>query len=1166
LLRKRSQYSVALLLLATAACREKPIDQGALLTARTVGLADLERGRLAEAEQEFRQVISLAPKDPFGYAHLGLTYLRGGRLAEAEAQLKRARRLDSRSPEIALIMARLYSLTGRPVEARQVLADLEPDARVLYALAQLDRQTEGDEPYAEGLGRVLEKTAANLAVRLQLADALLRLGEADSTLRYLEEIRRLRPAPPRDAQPHLEASIQALRSGRLTGARVAFDRFRRSVEVTAPYQAALAAVNWTEGPLTGNPTIGFSPQTLITMRGFRPAASAGEVRFTDVTNESGLPELGVAPTALALGDYDGDGVDNLLVAAVGGDGRPSVQLYAMRQGFVTDVTARVPVPLPAGAIAATFVDYDNDGWLDLFAVGTDARGYLLRNREGQRFDDVTARAGVRDVDGARRALVVDLDHDGDLDLLLVGNESLAVYRNNADGSFALFPNAAGILQGGTDAAFADVDDDGRTDVFVASTSGTPGLFRNDAVRGFIRTADTIRGAGPVAIGDYDNDGAMDIFVGGTGLWHNSGTGTFTRDARGPAVPPLAAAVFFDYDNDGWLDLLTAGAGGALLLHNNRAGRFEDRRVLFPRPVGPVMVSDLDGDGDQDILLGDATGVHFLRNDGGNAHLGMRVQLAALRTGSSKNNTFGIGSKLEVRAGELYQTRVVTDRITLFGLGSHLKADVLRVQWTNGVPQTIYFPGTDADVLELEQLKGSCAFLYTWDGQQFRFVTDVMWRSALGMPLGIMGKRETGNGKRDAMTYAPAGASLEYVRIPGDALKPKNGRFIIQVTEELWETAYVDELRLVAVDHPDSVEVFVDERFPPISGPGLRLFQAVHPRPPLSAVDGRGADVLADLREHDFRYVSNLTPQRYQGLTEPHALILDLDEDAGKPGTFLFLRGWIYPSDASINVALSQQQMLRPEMPVLEVRDARGRWVEPAGGGMIGFPAGKDKTMVIDLAGLFPTRDHHVRVRTSMQVYWDQAFVADDANGGGRGGQEATAAVKGQLRRSGGQETTAAVARVTTLSPISADLHFRGFSRMYRRGGRYGPHWFAYEDVTRESPWRPITGSATRFGDVRPLLEGSDDQYVVMVPGDETTVEFDASRLTEPRPGWTRTFLLYSDGWIKDSDLNTAYGTTIEPLPYHAIRSYPYGAGDAYPSDSARQRYLREYNTRIIKRR
>ncbi|HJS43550.1 MAG TPA: hypothetical protein VJ755_08770, partial [Gemmatimonadales bacterium] len=449
--------------------------------------------------------------------------------------------------------------------------------------------------------------------------------------------------------------------------------------------------------------------------------------------------------------------------------------------------------------------------------------------------------------------------------------------------------------------------------------------------------------------------------------------------------------------------------------------------------------------------------------------------------------------------------------------------------------------TDQDVLETQVLKGSCAFLYTWDGTRFRFVTDIMWQSALGMPLGIMGKRETGNGKRGAISYAPASASLEYVRIPGEALKPKNGRYVIQVTEELWETAYLDQLRLIAVDHPDSVAVFVDERFPPMRGTDLQLFPVVGRRPPRSARDERGADVLAEIKDHDYRYVSNLTPRHYQGLTDPHGLVLELDEQAGAPGgrTYLFLRGWIFPSDASINVALSQQKILKSEMPVIEVRDARGQWVSR---GMIGFPAGKDKTMVIDLAGIFPTKDRHVRIRTNMQVYWDQAFVGV-----------------------GSQELGVGDLQPKILAPISGHLHYRGFSRMYRRGGRYGPHWFDYDDVTRESPWRPITGAATRFGDVRPLLERSDDQYIVMLPGDEATVEFDAAELREVPPGWRRTFFLYSDGWIKDSDLNTAHGTTVEPLPYHAITSYPYAPGDVYPTDSARHRYQREYNTRVIRR-
>src|SRR5213594_2995422 len=880
-LRKGRQYSVKTfvslgltLLFVTLGCSEKPIDQGALITARTVGLDDLQRGRLTEAEEEFKRVIAIAPRDPLGYANLGLTYLRGGRNREAESQLERARRLDTANVDVALTLAKLYSLTSRPADARALLTRFTTDARALYALAELERESggSGQQRYARRLSQVLERAPANLAVRLQLAAALVTEGQGDSTLRYLEEVRQLRPGPPREAKPHLDAAMQALRSVRLAVARAELDRFLRLIEVTAPYQAALAKVKWTEGPLVGRPVLAFNPASLITMRGIAPAADS-VIHFTDVTSESGLPDVGAAPTALALGDYDGDGEDNLLIAS------PQVRLYTLRKGFVADVGTRMTLPLSAGAVSATFADYDNDGWLDLFVIGTDGRGYLLHNRDGKQFEDVTTAAGLTDVDGARRALFVDLDHDGDLDLLLVGGNSLAVYRNNLDGTFTLAPNADGIVQGGTDAAFADVDDDGRADVFVTSATGADGLFHNDGVRGFTRTADTIRGTGPVAMGDYDNDGAVDIFVAGSGLWHNNGSGQFTHDTRSPALARArqaagGTAVFFDYDNDGWLDLIVAGPHGASLFHHDGTGRFADRSELLPPAVqrdsiGPLVVADIDGDGDQDLIFGDRSGVHVLRNDGGNAHLAMRVRLTTLGLGSGKNNSFGIGARLDLRAGELYQTRVVTEQVMHFGLGSHFKADVLRVQWPNGVPQTIYFPGTDEDVLELQQLKGSCAFLYTWDGTRFRFITDVMWQSALGMPLGIMGKGEGGRG----MGYAPAGASREYIRIPGEALQPRNGRYLLQVTEELWETAYLDQLRLLAVDHPDSVDVFVNERFPPTSRE-LRLYQTVHPRPPLSAVDGRGTDVLGDLREHDNRSVSNLTPQRYQGLTEPHELILD----------------------------------------------------------------------------------------------------------------------------------------------------------------------------------------------------------------------------------------------------------------------------------------------------
>jgi hypothetical protein len=98
------------------------------------------------------------------------------------------------------------------------------------------------------------------------------------------------------------------------------------------------------------------------------------------------------------------------------------------------------------------------------------------------------------------------------------------------------------------------------------------------------------------------------------------------------------------------------------------------------------------------------------------------------------------------------------------------------------------------------------------------------------------------------------------------------------------------------------------------------------------------------------------------------------------------------------------------------------------------------------------------------------------------------------------------------------------------------------------------------------MKEPDDMYVIMGPGDETTLQFDARSADSLPPGWTRDFLLYTDGWIKDADLNTAHGNTVGPLPFHAIKQYPYGAGESYPTDAAHQGYLHRYNTRLSARR
>jgi hypothetical protein len=199
--------------------------------------------------------------------------------------------------------------------------------------------------------------------------------------------------------------------------------------------------------------------------------------------------------------------------------------------------------------------------------------------------------------------------------------------------------------------------------------------------------------------------------------------------------------------------------------------------------------------------------------------------------------------------------------------------------------------------------------------------------------------------------------------------------------------------------------------------------------------------------------------------------------------------------------------------------------------------GKDKTVIADLSGKFLSADHRVKIRTNMEIYWDYIFFSD--------------------------ELSTAPVSSTLLEPVSADLHYRGFSGSFRKGGRYGPHWFDYSVVDKEPKWRDLSGNYTRYGDVLPLLTASDNQYIISNAGDETSVRFDAEKLPALKDGWRRDFLIHSVGWVKDGDINTAFGNSVLPLPFHGMKSYPPGPGDTYPADPELQKYNQEYNTRVV---
>ncbi|MCA9255345.1 MAG: ASPIC/UnbV domain-containing protein, partial [Phycisphaerales bacterium] len=482
---------------------------------------------------------------------------------------------------------------------------------------------------------------------------------------------------------------------------------------------------------------------------------------------------------------------------------------------------------------------------------------------------------------------------------------------------------------------------------------------------------------------------------------------------------------------------------------------------------------------------------------------LRIALVGLNTGDSRFNALGIGSAIEIRCGPSWQKRHVESPTTHFGLGPHQQADVMRVVWPNGNYQSLEYRSNsktalaaNRTIVEEQTLKGSCPYLYAWNGERFEFVTDVLWRSALGMSI-MQG------------VYGHHGTADDYFKIAGDQIAPDDGFYRLSFTEELWETSYLDLCRLLVVDHPVGTEIYVDEKCLAPPFPPFEIFKVERRQYPVSATDERGRDVKPQLIARDHRYVDGFTPTRYQGIVEPHELVMDLGEFDADARVRLFLQGWLWPTDASTNVAVSQNPNVNPQAPTIQVVSEDGAWRET--GIVVGFPSGKSKTITVDLSGAFPTADHRVRLSTNFCIYWDHIFFSV-----------------------GDQDVET---RVTELAVERAELRERGISVQYRRWPG-GPRIPDYDVLDSAAQWRDLVGGYTALGDVRDLVSKLDDRYAIVGAGDEVRMWFDANAAPDLPEGWTRDFVVHTDGWLKDGDLNSATGKTVEPLPWREMTAFP----------------------------
>ncbi len=890
----------------------------------------------------------------------------------------------------------------------------------------------------------------------------------------------------------------------------------------------------------------------------------------------GLPDLSDV-SQVQLFDMNLDGVDDLILIQEG-----RVRIYSRGVDVSSEWSLLMESPADAGAFAhCLLLDIDRD--FDR-ALSDIKNPYRLRDRDGDQ-------KIVKDPSGQNRWF------DTDLDVIAWGADGVVVLKNDvaADGtrSLVVLPQSSSVV-GIQDVAAADLEADGDLDLIFGTSTGMT-LWKNIDGKTFEPVLDGVswpqHSISALAIGDWNRDMAMDVIgvspdgksgwlqnmlhgrfrwlegppcsagttdvlideLNGDGRWDlvtTGSEGTFSvlpknSENFGETVAASISSVpgkmlhRSDLDNDGRSDILVASAGGITFLRGTGDGKAEDLTKLLPAGLAAesLATTDLDDDGDLDIVLATTDGkLQLLVNDGGNANQWIDIVARAVgddpQFPSNRVNMHGRGAVIELRAGAKYQAHVIDTPTLHLGIGQADSVDTIRIIWTDGVPQNVTNTSllkARLGVLAPQILSGSCPYIYTWNGERFQYFSDCLWAA----PIGLV--QATGD-------MAPT-REWEYLLIPGEQLRARDGRYVLQLTEELWEAAYFDEVRLMAVDHPADVSVFTNEKVGSPDMAAHRIHTVRNARRPLSAVDGRGRDLLPGLTDQDQDYVQPFRGRIMQGLTDEWTMEFDLGKlaDSGQTApkdVRLVMIGWVFPTNTSLNQAIVQNPDLDPPAPPsLEVVDADGNWkmVRP----FIGFPSGKTKAMVIDLTDAFLTTDYRVRIRSSMELYWDQVFFTVNEEDADTTSYECPLA--------------------------AADLHYRGFSRrtyadnaLFRSG--HAPEGYDYDSVTKEPRWNEMLGRFTRYGEVPELLRNQDDRMVVMGPGDELTVEFLAPK-EDPPAGWKRDFVLYNVGWDKDADLSTVYGQSSEPYPFKAMTQYPLAPEESDPSSLEYQQYMQSYQTR-----
>ncbi len=1047
----------------------------------------------------------------------------------------------------------------RAAEEFQKIVAARPDlveARVNLMIATFNRQREGDEDAAIAMARdILREHPDHARAHYCLGLLLYRAGLLDEATPHFSKALELDPhdayalysvAQCEEQQGKLEAALEKyeqamaidpmLRSSYLRASQVnrRLGRNDEAQELLEQFerlannpQSRLIEAKYTRmGPKAMAVAIGVqekqpTPRPSGPLFGEAEALAPGAAWAMSPSEEHGI-------TAISACDINGDGIVDLVIPAAlsaqGADAANAVLIGEKNGSFA--LHPEHPLANVTGINAALWGDVDNNGLVDV---------YFCRRGENQLWLQVSANAwqeqgsayGVTasdsdTIDGA----LVDADHDGDLDILLINAAGpCELLNNNRDGTFQPIGDRTGIAASERPARGWIVDDfDQRRDLDVLIVRDGPphDVFLND--RGWAYRAGDDRFATLLAAdisagvaADVDADGQVEIYTlarsGVVSEWQPDERGAWVeanrtgRASKDKAVTATPALTVIDVDGDGELDAVHTTADGwrAIRLGNSFGDVMFEAELPAETPIaGFAPVVSADGDG-YAIVAALRGAPPVIWRPGPGRHSFVAVSLAGADDAgqSMRSNFAGIGTRVSARIGDHWtivrQIRQSSGpgqslQPIVFGLGGRDMIDFVQLDWPDGLFQTelALKPGEVNQIAETQRQVSSCPVLFAWNGSEFAFITDLLGVGGIGYMVA-------------PGEYAPS-RPWERLLLPEGSLQPLGGRYVIKLAEPMEEACYLDALELLAIDVPAGWRVAVDERMgvndPQPTG-DLLFYRQSSELLPVRAVNDRGEDVrsalvnadhvAAPVGAHDARFIGRLERE--------HVITLEfaqpLDATLGQP--VLLIDGWIeYPYSQTMFAAA--QAGAAYEAPSIEMR-APGRAWETVYA-QVGYPAGMPRQMALPIdTSRLPPGAQEIRIRTNQEIYWDRIAVVFAEPCGD--------------------------ARVTKLALAFSTLDECGYAER-----RTGPQRLPMYDYAVRSPFfdmRRQSGFYTSIGPIEPLVASVDGALAIFGPGEEVHAEFAGPQSPLPS-GWTRRFVLIASGWCKDMDLYTKDGETIEPLP------------------------------------